>query len=358
MPNSDEVFISYSHDAPSHVDAVLALSNRLRAEGFDAVLDQYEASPPEGWPRWMDRKIRESKFVIMVCTETYRKRVMGDEIPGHGHGVRWEGNLIYQHLYDAGTLNTRFIPVILHAADRQNVPEPVRGATIYALDSAKDYEAMCSRLDGIAPHKPPLGARPRLPARPVKTNPKLYITSPIDIDLWDRAQWMAVVYGDKGDSPPLLGLAFNDREVAKAIFRGWHERYGDRDEHEELRVSIIEGDIPGREAGYSVNISTDLDVFIERLRAAGYEYDDDLLWSISRINRMHPAPGSVNLETFKRNVKRNKTYVLVPVVYRSETDVEIIPGLGILKNKVLFRRVEDVNENDPDIAVMAREQDG
>ena len=141
-------------------------------------------------------------------------------------------------------------------------------------------------------------------------------------------------------------------------FRGWHERYGDRDEHEELRVSIIEGDIPGREAGYSVNISTDLDVFIERLRAAGYEYNDDLLWSISRINRMHPAPGSVNLETFKRNVKRNKTYVLVPVVYRSETDVEIIPGLGILKNKVLFRRVEDVNENDPDIAVMAREQDG
>lgn len=54
LPNSDEVFISYSHDAPSHVDAVLALSNRLRAEGFDAVLDQYEASPPRraglgGW---------------------------------------------------------------------------------------------------------------------------------------------------------------------------------------------------------------------------------------------------------------------------------------------------------------------
>jgi len=48
LPNSDEVFISYSHDAPAHVDAVLALSNRLRAEGFDAVLDQYEASPPGG----------------------------------------------------------------------------------------------------------------------------------------------------------------------------------------------------------------------------------------------------------------------------------------------------------------------
>jgi hypothetical protein len=47
-----KVFISYSHDSREHIDRVRELSDRLRAEGIDCILDQYEASPPEGWPRW------------------------------------------------------------------------------------------------------------------------------------------------------------------------------------------------------------------------------------------------------------------------------------------------------------------
>ena len=54
--SNEEVFISYSHDTVEHVEAVLELSDRLRSEGIDCVLDQYEVSPPEGWPRWMDKK--------------------------------------------------------------------------------------------------------------------------------------------------------------------------------------------------------------------------------------------------------------------------------------------------------------
>lgn len=59
------VFISYSHDSSDHVRAVLTLSNKLRSDGIDCVLDQYEACPPEGWPRWMDREINKAQFVLM-----------------------------------------------------------------------------------------------------------------------------------------------------------------------------------------------------------------------------------------------------------------------------------------------------
>jgi hypothetical protein len=34
------VFISYSHDSTEHSDRVLALSDRLRAEGVDAMIDR------------------------------------------------------------------------------------------------------------------------------------------------------------------------------------------------------------------------------------------------------------------------------------------------------------------------------
>ena len=74
-----KVFVSYSHDSAEHADKVLAFANKLRADGIDAVLDQYEVSPPEGWPSWMYRHIRDDDFVLMVCTETYYKRVMGEE---------------------------------------------------------------------------------------------------------------------------------------------------------------------------------------------------------------------------------------------------------------------------------------
>lgn len=47
------VFISYSHDSDAHRAKVLALSERLRKDGIETILDQYvNGSPPGGWPRW------------------------------------------------------------------------------------------------------------------------------------------------------------------------------------------------------------------------------------------------------------------------------------------------------------------
>ena len=73
------VFISYSHDSPEHAERVLDLSKRLRGLGIDCWIDQYEVSPPEGWPKWMVRQVKEADFVLVVCTETYLKRVEGKE---------------------------------------------------------------------------------------------------------------------------------------------------------------------------------------------------------------------------------------------------------------------------------------
>jgi len=82
-----KVLISYSHDSPEHKDRVLVLSNRLRGEGIDCTIDQYLLVPPEGWPRWMEKQIRESDFVLMVCTETYYRRVLGQPDPDRGWGA-------------------------------------------------------------------------------------------------------------------------------------------------------------------------------------------------------------------------------------------------------------------------------
>src|SRR5258708_19597048 len=76
-----KVFISYSHDSPEHKERVLEFSDRLRKDGVDATIDRYEVSPAEGLPAWMATQIRNSDFVIAVCTATYLRRVEGREEP-------------------------------------------------------------------------------------------------------------------------------------------------------------------------------------------------------------------------------------------------------------------------------------
>lgn len=158
------VFISYSHDTPEHADRVLAMSARLRSSGIETILDRYEDPPEVGWPRWMARGIRDADFVLMVCTDTYYRRVMGDEEPGQGLGVRWEGHMIFNHLHDAGTLNRRFIPVLFGAEHRGSIPDPLRGFSFYEISTDAGYESLYRRLTAQPGVEiPPLGTLQQLP---------------------------------------------------------------------------------------------------------------------------------------------------------------------------------------------------
>jgi hypothetical protein len=84
-----KVFISYSHDSREHEDRVLGIANRLRTDGIDASIDQYEPVPPNGFRSWSSSEIARADFVLMVCTEIYRRRAERGEEPGKGRGVLW-----------------------------------------------------------------------------------------------------------------------------------------------------------------------------------------------------------------------------------------------------------------------------
>ncbi len=96
------LFISYSHDSDAHRDQVLALAQRLRLDGFDVRLDQFlPGGPAEGWHRWMLDQLKAADFVLLICTETYSRRFFGEEEPGKGKGVDFEGSLITLEIYHA-----------------------------------------------------------------------------------------------------------------------------------------------------------------------------------------------------------------------------------------------------------------
>jgi WD40 repeat protein len=161
--NHPKVFISYSHDSPEHVDRVLSFSNRLRKDGIDCILDQYEPAPSEGWPRWTEKQVLHADFVLLVCTETYYKRVTGEEKPGVGRGVRWEGNLIYNDLYQNDSINFKFIPVLFQDCHDKYIPLSLKSFTYYWIDSDDDYNGLYRHLTNQFPKKPGLGKLKQLP---------------------------------------------------------------------------------------------------------------------------------------------------------------------------------------------------
>lgn len=353
------VFISYSYDNKIHAEKVLELSNKLRSEGIDCILDQYEESPSEGWPRWMDKNIANADFVLMICTGTYYERVMGLEEKGVGLGVRWEGNLIYQHLYDSGAQSNKFIPVLFSGSSQEDIPIPIRGVTHYKTDLEEEYEKLYLRLRGASTTKPPLGALRPLPKKEKKG---LFVTGFIDVDLWNNAGWNGIAYAfdRENKEPPTMAILFKDKDNAKRIFEAWQRRLGKYDEYNELRISIVEGDIPGEDQGYSVHIGANIDNVIKRANKEGIDFSDDLFLIVSRIHRMNPMPESKSLSHFKDTYKMFGSYCLIPAIAKGDdyNDIELLPEYRILKRNIEFRDVKDIKSKDDfDSVLLAKYRD-
>lgn len=156
-------FISYSHDSEEHRKRVLALAGRLRDEGVDAWLDRYEQAPSEGWPRWMQRQFQEADFILVICTQTYKRRFEGQEAPGQGKGATFEGLLATQLLYDAATVNRKIVSVLLDGATQDSIPLILRSYNRYHIYAEYDglYRLLTAQPDIVAPR---IGEARHLPA--------------------------------------------------------------------------------------------------------------------------------------------------------------------------------------------------
>jgi tetratricopeptide (TPR) repeat protein len=243
MAETCRVFISYSHDSPSHRDRILSLSNRLRTEGIDCRIDQYEESPEEGWPTWCDRQVEESNFVLVACTEIYLRRFKKREAHGTGLGATWEGHIITQELYESQGRNSKFIPIIFLDTNAQFVPTILRSATRYSLPG--EYDRLYRRLTGqpetpMPPlagsikSMPPRQALPSLPTLerkqeiqrvwvvPYQRNPFFTGREQILADLREklvtRKRAALSGFGGKGKTHTAIEYAFRHREHYNHVF--------------------------------------------------------------------------------------------------------------------------------------------
>jgi len=154
------VFISYSHEEPEHDRWVMELGKLLRKNGVDAYLDKWDLIPGQDTAYFMESQIRDSDFVILICTPVYAEK---SNIPRGGVG--YEKNIISAEMLQANDLRPKFIPVLRRGTFDSALPTYL--GSKYAVDFREDQNQQ-NALDELLravykqphPEKPPLGPNP------------------------------------------------------------------------------------------------------------------------------------------------------------------------------------------------------
>ena len=161
-----KVFISYSHDSQDHKKWVLNLATRLRNNGVDAILDQWDLKPGDDLPRFMEQGLIAAERVLMVCTENYVEKANA----GAG-GVGYEKMIVTADLLKTIDSN-KIIPSICQSGSH-NVPTFLSSKLFLDFSRLDQFEFSFDELIRTL-HDAPLYEKPAIannPFTPVNETP-------------------------------------------------------------------------------------------------------------------------------------------------------------------------------------------
>jgi hypothetical protein len=134
------------------------------------------------------------------------------------------------------------------------------------------------------------------------------------------------------------------REPAVGIFEAWHERFGDSDADQNLRVAIITGINISNPHAYAMVVGPNMD----RIKAS----PSSIVGFVAQVKIMQPKTSN-NLDLFLSEFRRLGRFRLVAAHWPSiDTKPEVIPPYSLEKLDLVVRPAWTITENDPDSFVL------
>lgn len=154
-----KVFISYSHDNEQHKNWVYSLACRLRSNGVDVVLDQWNLSLGGDLGRFMECGLSSADRVLVVCSTKYLQKVNA----GTG-GANYEKMLLTSQMMRDG-VSDKVIPVVVENDGEVLLPAFLSTKRYVDFRDEAAFETMYSQLireiHGVSVKPcPPLGRNP------------------------------------------------------------------------------------------------------------------------------------------------------------------------------------------------------
>jgi hypothetical protein len=176
MSEQPRCFISYSWDSQEHRDWVRKLATRLREFGVDVILDQFHLAPGADVAKFMEKSVRDSQFVLLVCTPTFARKADA----GAG-GVGYEKAIVTGEIFAGEARETKFVPLLREGDARESLPSYLKNRLF--VDFRKDayFE---SKLEELVRHfygeplypPPPIGPKPSFGTKPLMPAPEQELT--------------------------------------------------------------------------------------------------------------------------------------------------------------------------------------
>lgn len=169
-----KAFISYSWEDEAHRTWVRDLATRLRADGVETCIDQWDAVPGDQLPAFMERAIRSNDYVLIVCTPRYKQR--SDHRKG---GVGYEGDIMTAEVL-ANANHRKFVPLLRKGPWPQAAPAWLSGKYFVDLSatpySEENYGDLLVTIHGVGRAAPPVGK----PFSTMQNRPVLSVSTPMD----------------------------------------------------------------------------------------------------------------------------------------------------------------------------------
>jgi hypothetical protein len=139
----------------------LELATRLRNNGIDAILDQWDLQPGADLPHFMETNLSSANKIIMVCTDKYVEKAN----KGEG-GVGYEKMIITSNLIKQISEN-KIIPIIIGNLSAE-VPTFLKSKMYIDFSKTNDFEFSYDELvrsihNSPLFEKPPIGNNPFKP---------------------------------------------------------------------------------------------------------------------------------------------------------------------------------------------------
>ena len=116
-----KIFISYSWESDNHKKLVKELGEKLESDGLEVTIDQWDVRPGDELALYMERAIKESDYVLIICSEGYKTKA-DNRVGGSGYEARLitSNILANQHI-------KKFIPIYVGGDWDKVAPEFIKG---------------------------------------------------------------------------------------------------------------------------------------------------------------------------------------------------------------------------------------
>lgn len=152
-------FLSYAWETEEHNEWVLKLATSLTEKGVHVRLDKWDLVAGRDLAQYMEESVRESDYVLMVCTEAYAEKANA-----RTGGVGYEQTIISGQVFEQVAQPEKFVP-ILRGKDRQtSIPSYFKPKLFIDFrddNQTNNFEELLRHVFREPKHcRPPMGPRP------------------------------------------------------------------------------------------------------------------------------------------------------------------------------------------------------